>query len=282
LLAYASSFDQIGIFSQRVSDAAKVLEVISGADVFDSTLFPRGIKLNGSFSQTASKPLRIAYFKEALYNPGLDKEISDSILSFISKLKKEGHVVEGIDFEFMDYVVPAYYILTTAEASSNLARYDGIKYGYRASGREFPLADFYRVTRSEGFGKEVKRRIMLGTFVLSSGYFDEYFTKAQKVRKKLIERTELIFNHFDAIILPNSPSTAFKLGEKMEDPVSMYLADIFTVFANLVGLPAISIPLFRHSNGMPFGLQIMTYQFSDLSLLQLSHQWMQLFRSSGK
>lgn len=281
LLAYASSFDQIGIFATNVPDAATVLQIISGRDKYDSTVSAEDFSADGIFTKPVKKPLRIAYFAEALNTSSLDKEISASIKSFMTRLKEQGHVVEAVDFKYMDHIVPAYYVLTTAEASSNLARYDGIKYGFRPKDREIPLIDLYRRTRSEGFGKEVKRRIMLGTFVLSAGYFDAYFTKAQKVRKLLVAKTRLIFNEFDAIILPTAPSTAFRFGEKMKDPVSMYLADIFTVFANLVGLPAISIPLFWHSNGMPFGLQIMTNQFSDLYLLQLSHLWMQQFKSSG-
>jgi aspartyl-tRNA(Asn)/glutamyl-tRNA(Gln) amidotransferase subunit A len=163
------------------------------------------------------------------------------------------------------------YILTTAEASSNLSRYDGIKFGYRSSSPGVELTEFYKQTRSAGFGKEVKRRIMLGTFVLSAGYYDAYYTRAQKVRKLLITKTELIFSDFDFIILPTSPVTAFKTGEKMADPIAMYLADIYTVLANLTGIPAISLPLFKHSNGMPFGLQVMANRFDEVSLLQVSN-----------
>jgi len=162
-------------------------------------------------------------------------------------------------------------VLTTAEASSNLSRYDGIKYGYRSSEPNLELTEFYKLTRSAGFGKEVKRRIMLGTFVLSAGYYDAYFTRAQKVRSLLIDKIRLILSDFDFILLPNSPVTAFKVGEKMSDPIAMYLADIYTVMANLAGIPAISLPLFKHSNGMPFGLQVMANQFDELSLLQVSN-----------
>ena len=143
------------------------------------------------------------------------------------------------------------------------------------------LTDLYKKTRSDGFGREVKRRIMLGTFVLSAGYFDAYFTKAQQVRQLLVEKTDMVFNEFDVLILPTSPTTAFSAGEKTDDPIAMYLADIFTVFSNLTGLPGISIPLFWHSNGLPFGVQAMTNRFCELSLLQLSHKWMQLYRSTG-
>jgi aspartyl-tRNA(Asn)/glutamyl-tRNA(Gln) amidotransferase subunit A len=222
------------------------------------------------------KKFRFAYFKETLEHPSLDPEIASSIYQQIQKLKNDGHTVEGLSFEYLDYIVPAYYILTTAEASSNLARYDGVRYGYRSDKPANDLTEFYKQNRSEGFGKEVKRRIMLGTFVLSTGYYDAYFTKAQKVRRKLVEKTELVFKDFDFILMPTSPSVAFKVGEKSGDPIAMYLADIYTVFANLTGIPGISIPLFKHSSGMPFGLQLMSGKFDELSLLQVSKQLMEL------
>jgi aspartyl-tRNA(Asn)/glutamyl-tRNA(Gln) amidotransferase subunit A len=163
-------------------------------------------------------------------------------------------------------------VLTTAEASSNLSRFDGVKFGFRTDQKNIDLTELYKDSRSKGFGKEVQRRIMLGTFVLSAGYFDAYFTKAQQVRRLLSERTKKIFSEFDAIISPTVPSTAFKIGEKSNDPVEMFLADIYTVFPNLVGIPAISIPLFKHPNGLPFGLQVMTSHFDEVSLLRLSKQ----------
>jgi aspartyl-tRNA(Asn)/glutamyl-tRNA(Gln) amidotransferase subunit A len=288
VIAYASSFDQIGIFARNVPDVAMVLEVIAGADEFDSTSAQVKVDSYSKFEKKNNRPLRIAYFKEAIESAALDTEIRQSINEFTDQLKEQGHMVEPVDFEYLDYIVPAYYILTTAEASSNLARFDGIRYGFRANGysgavdKKNLLTDLYRDTRSAGFGKEVKRRIMLGTFVLSAGYYDAYFTKAQQVRQLLTEKTKLVFNGFDAIILPTAPSPAFKIGEKMEDPISMYLADIFTVFANLTGIPSISIPLFWHSNGIPYGLQIMTNQFCELSLLSLSHQWIQQYRFAGQ
>src|SRR6202012_3048067 len=189
--------------------------------------------------------------------------------------RKAGHTVTAIGFELLNYIVPAYYILTTAEASSNLSRFDGVRYGHRTKEKDLELTEFYKRTRSEGFGKEVKRRILLGTFVLSAGYYDAYFTKAQQVRQLLVERTDLIFKDFDIIILPTAPSTAWRIGEKTDDPISVYLADIYTVYANLTGLPGISLPLFGHTNGMPFGVQAMTSRFNELSLLQFSHQMMQ-------
>ena len=179
-----------------------------------------------------------------------------------------------VKFDLLDYIVPAYYVLTTAEASSNLSRFDGVKYGLRATSPNLELTEFYKQSRSTGFGKEVKRRIMLGTFVLSAGYYDAYFTRAKKVRQLLNDKIQLIFNNFDFILLPTSPVTAFKAGEKMDDPIAMYLADIYTVMANLVGISAISLPLFKHSNGMPFGLQVMANRFDEVSLLQVSHQLM--------
>ncbi|MGE5108493.1 MAG: Asp-tRNA(Asn)/Glu-tRNA(Gln) amidotransferase subunit GatA [Sphingobacteriales bacterium] len=278
LIAYASSFDQIGIFGNNIDDVAKVLEVISGKDDFDSTVSELPVPEYSSQLNISNSKYRIAYFTEALEHPGLDTEISSAIKQFIEQLKKDGYTVEAVEFQYLDYIVPAYYVLTTAEASSNLSRFDGVKYGYRTPDKNVDLAEFYKKTRSEGFGKEVKRRIMLGTFVLSAGYYDAYFTKAQQVRQLLAKKTERIFKDYDAIIMPTVPSTAFKIGEKMVDPIAMYIADIYTVFANLAGVPGISIPLFKHSNNMPFGLQVITKRFDELSLLQLSHQWMQQYK----
>lgn len=275
LIAYASSFDQVGIFSNNVEDTALVLQTISGADEYDSTVSQKKVE-DFLPNLATNKKFRFAYFKETLEHLSLDKEIADGIKKTIQQLKDEGHEVDALSFEYLDYIVPAYYILTTAEASSNLARYDGVRYGYRSSKPANDLTEFYRHNRSEGFGKEVKRRIMLGSFVLSTGYYDAYFTKAQKVRRKLVEKTELVFSNYDFILMPTAPSVAFKIGEKSEDPIAMYLADIYTVFANLTGIPGISIPLFKHSNGMPFGLQLMAKQFNELSLLQAADQLMRL------
>jgi aspartyl-tRNA(Asn)/glutamyl-tRNA(Gln) amidotransferase subunit A len=272
LIAYGSSFDQIGIFGTTVPDVALVLETISGPDDYDSTVSHRE-REHYIPSTQEKKSYRVAYFNESLDHPSLDPEISASIKRFIGKLTNDGHKPEAVQFSLLDYIVPAYYILTTAEASSNLSRYDGVKYGHR-TGKDTDLYDFYNFSRSEGFGTEVKRRIMLGTFVLSTGYYDAYFTRAQRVRKLLTEKTALIFNEFDFIILPTSPSVAFKIGEKAEDPIAMYLADIYTVMANLTGIPAISIPLFRHDNGLPYGLQVMAQRHNEVSLLHFSNQLM--------
>jgi len=271
LIAYASSFDQIGIFGTTVSDVALLLEVMAGADEFDSTVSHKEVPVYSSRSISGKNNYRFAYFDTALNHPSLDPEISSSIKQKIGQLKEDGHEVAAVDFDLLDYVVPAYYVLTTAEASSNLSRYDGIKYGHRTDKRDIDLTEFYKLTRSEGFGKEVKRRIMLGTFVLSAGYYDAYFTRAQKVRQLLCDKTAEIFKSYDFIIMPTSPVTAFKAGEKMDDPIAMYLADIYTVMANLVGCPAISLPLFKHSNGMPFGLQVMANRFEEVSLLRVSN-----------
>lgn len=277
LIAYASSFDQIGIFGINVPDVGAVLEVIGGPDSFDGTAYPHSLQK----MDFAGKLPRIAYFRQALESPALDPEIRKGLTGLIERLRQSGHSVEAVDFEHLDYIVPTYYILTTAEASSNLSRFDGIRYGYRYAEKTPELADVYNKTRSTGFGKEVKRRIMLGTFVLSAGYYDAYFTKAQQVRRLLTEKTNLIFSQFDLLLFPNSPSTAFKLGEKLADPVEMYAADIFTVFSNLTGLPSISLPLFWHNNGLPYGVQIMSNRFSDLDLLSHSQDWMLQFRVTG-
>jgi aspartyl-tRNA(Asn)/glutamyl-tRNA(Gln) amidotransferase subunit A len=271
LIAYASSFDQIGIFGRSVPDVGRVLEVIAGPDQFDST----AARTETPPFSPLNRTYRIAYFKEALNHKGLDPEIREAIIGQLSDWRQQGHTVAAVDFELFDYIVPAYYVLTTAEASSNLARFDGVRYGYRTPGEGLELTEFYKRTRSEGFGREVKRRILLGTFVLSAGYSDAYFTKAQQVRRLLVDHTNLLFNEFDILILPTSPNTAFLLGEKMSDPIAMYLADIYTVYANLTGIPGISLPLFTHTNGMPFGIQAMTNRFKELSLLQFSHQMMQ-------
>ncbi len=280
LIAYASSFDQIGIFGNTVPDVQTVLEVTAGPDEYDSTAYPG--RLPGTdFSKDPATPLRIAYFKEALESPALDPVIRAGLHELMDALRRQGHTLEAVDFEYLDYIVPTYYVLTTAESSSNLSRFDGIRYGYRAVDKNLTLTDLYRETRSKGFGKEVKRRIMLGTFVLSAGYYDAYFTKAQQVRKLLVDKTNLIFSQFDLLLFPTTPTPAFRLGEKLADPLEMYAADIFTVFANLTGLPAVSLPLFWHNNGLPFGVQIMTNRFCDLYLLALSNLWMQQFKGSG-
>ncbi|HVZ56905.1 MAG TPA: Asp-tRNA(Asn)/Glu-tRNA(Gln) amidotransferase subunit GatA [Chitinophagaceae bacterium] len=277
LIAYASSFDQIGIFGHRVEDVALALQVMAGPDAFDSTASQRPVPAYTPVSPTG-RPVRFAYFREALDHPGLDPEIAAAIRGLLERLSRDGHQVTEVPFEYLDYIVPAYYVLTTAEASSNLSRYDGVRFGYRTSHPVTDLEAFYKKTRSEGFGREVKRRILLGTFVLSTGYYDAYFTRAQQVRRMLRDRTRDIFRQHDFILLPVSPTTAFPIGEKLSDPIAMYLADIYTVMANLTGIPALSLPLFRHSNGMPFGIQVMANDFEELSLLQVSSHLLQQYK----
>jgi len=270
LIAYASSFDQIGIFSKTVVDAALVLEVIAGADNFDSTVSFKEVPL---YSQEVGKelvPKKVAYFKETLSHPGLDPEIKKQIENYLQSLQSKGYIVEAVDFNLLPYLVPTYYVLTTAEASSNLSRFDGIKYGHRTHDNIVDLTDLYKKSRTEGFGEEVKRRILLGSFVLSAGYFDAYFTKAQQVRQQLVDLTTTLFSQYDILISPTVPSPAFKLGENNHSATEMFLADIYTVYANLVGIPAISVPLFKHSNGMPFGLQVMSAPFTETTLLGFS------------
>lgn len=269
LIAYASSFDQIGIFSTHVHDAALLLEVMAGPDDFDSTVSTEPVPLYSQALTASKETLRIAYFPESLEHPSLDPEIKTAINELFSTLQQQGHTVTPVQFDYLEYIVPTYYVLTTAEASSNLSRFDGVKYGLRVPGAG-DLTAFYERNRSAGFGKEVKRRIMLGNFVLSSGYYDAYFTQAQKVRRLIINKTEEVFRQYDLLLMPTVPYPAFKFGEKSKDPIEMFLADLFTVFANLAGIPAISIPLSRHSNGMPFGIQVMTDRFKELTLLRAS------------
>ena len=276
LIAYASSFDQIGIFSNNVEDAAKVLEVINGPDEYDSTVNQE--KQREFPISHQPKKYKVALLKNALGHRSLDQEIKKSIYELAGQLQEDENEIEEIDFSLIDFIVPAYYVLTTAEASSNLSRYDGVRYGYRHKNKAEDLSEFYKKTRSEGFGKEVKRRIMLGTFVLSEGYYDAYFTKAQQIRRLLVNQTAEIFKNFDALIMPTVPSTAFEAGSMQKDPIAMYLADIYTVYANLTGTHAISLPLFKHSNGMPFGLQVITNKHNELTLLEFSEMLMKNYK----
>ncbi|MEZ5013010.1 MAG: Asp-tRNA(Asn)/Glu-tRNA(Gln) amidotransferase subunit GatA [Chitinophagales bacterium] len=270
LLAFASSFDQIGPITNTVEDMALLMEVMAGPDPHDSTSEKQEPQ-EYSKAPEIQGPLRIAYYPQTIDNPKIDPEISKAIKDTIASLQAEGHTVEPVDLQYLDYLVPTYYVLTTAEASSNLSRYAGIHYGYRDMEAE-NMENVVKRSRSKGFGNEVKRRIMLGTFVLSSGYYDAYYTHAQKVRRIIRDDTVRTLEKYDLILLPTTPTTAFTLGEKTKDPIEMYLADIFTVQANITGLPAISVPLFRHSNGMPFGLQFMAdYNREDLLLSVTRH-----------
>jgi aspartyl-tRNA(Asn)/glutamyl-tRNA(Gln) amidotransferase subunit A len=276
LLAYASSFDQIGPFSTTVEDTALVTEIMSGKDEFDSTLRQTEAE-HYSLDFPKDKKLKIAYIQECIENDGIDPEIKARVLAVIDQLKAAGHSVNPVSFPFLNQMVPTYYVLTTAEASSNYSRYDGVHFGYQSK-NAVGIEDTYKKSRSEGFGDEVKRRIMLGTFVLSHGYYDAYYTRGQKVRRVIQNKTNEIFAENDFVILPTTPCTAFEIGKNSGDPITMYLQDIFTVHANLAGNPAISLPLGQHSNGLPFGIQVMGNHFEEAALLAFSNHLMNEIR----
>lgn len=268
LAAFASSFDTIGIFSKSIEDNALLLEIMAGDDGFDSTVsrmpvpaYSRNLEFN--------RKARIAYIGETLESPGLSDDVRNNTLGAIGHLRDEGHLVEEVHFPLMKYALPTYYILTTAEASSNLSRYDGVRYGYRSAGSS-GLESMYKKSRSEGFGAEVKRRIMLGTFVLSASYYDAYYTKAQKVRRLIRDQTQELLTKYDFLLMPTAPTAAPKLGELTNNPLEMYLADLFTVQASVAGIPAISIPNGTDRNGMPTGLQVMANFFEEQDLYAFS------------
>lgn len=267
LIAFASSFDQIGPFAKSVEDIALLYEVMAGADNYDNTVSHREVS-PVNFGQNQG-PKKIAYFRNALESEQLDPEVREKSEAIIQQLKDAGHTVEAVDFPLLDHMVPVYYILTTAEASSNLARYDGIHYGYR-SANAHDLESTYKLSRTEGFGPEVKRRILLGTFVLSSGYYDAYYGKAQKVRRLVVEKTEALFADYDFIFSPTSPHTAFPIDQVESDPTTAYLEDIFTVHANIAGLPSISLPIAKHSNGLPLGMQLTAAKYAEADLLEFA------------
>lgn len=274
IIAYASSFDQVGPITRSVEDAGLLLEVMAGPDEYDGTLAQVDAP---AFNDDSKKPepKKIAYLQEALSSPGVDSEVKNTLITYIEKLRAGGHTVKPIAFDYLDYLVPAYYILAMAEASSNLSRYDGVHYGYR-SPAAVDLQSTYKKSRSEGFGKEVKRRIMLGTFVLSAGYYDAYFAKAQKVRRLIREKTDEILKEYDFILVPTAPEPAFPLGREEKDPVITYLSDIFTVQASLTGAPAISLPAGNNSKGLPLGLQLLTKHFDEEGLLNFSKYFLEL------
>ena len=268
IVAFASSLDQAGPMTHDVKDCALLLEVMSSFDTKDSTSveFTRGNYLNDLNENIKGKKIGIP--KEYKVD-GMPKEIEDLWEKGIKIIKDNGGDVINISLPNTKYALPAYYIVAPAEASSNLARYDGVKYGFRSKGEN--LIDMYEKTRSEGFGDEVKRRIMIGTYVLSSGYYDAYYLKAQKVRRLIKNDFDEAYKKVDAILTPSTPSSAFKIGEKLNDPVSMYLNDIFTVPINLAGLPAISIPAGHDNNGFPLGLQIIGKAFDEQNILNIAY-----------
>ena len=276
LAAYASSFDVIGIFGKAVSDIALSLEVMAGADEFDSTVSRQPVPAYAELLQVGGKK-KIAYISDTLEAPGLQQEVKEQMEGVIDFLKEEGHSVEAVDFPLLDYVLPTYYILTTAEASSNLSRYDGVRYGHRTP-HASSLEEMYKKSRSEGFGEEVRRRILLGTFVLSASYYDAYYTKAQKARRLIREKTHALLADYDMIILPTSPTTAFALGAHTQNPLEMYTADLFTVQASVAGIPAVSIPLGEDREGMPIGLQVMGHDFCEADLLAFTSYMLDNYR----
>jgi aspartyl-tRNA(Asn)/glutamyl-tRNA(Gln) amidotransferase subunit A len=268
VIAYASSFDQVGTITSSVEDAAVLMEVLAGKDEYDSTVSGLPVpSYQSSLNNTYSK--KIAVLKETLESEALDPAIKNALFKAIEKFRAQGHTVEYVSFDMLDYLVPAYYILTSAEASSNLSRYDGVHYGYRSEHPE-NLNTLYKKSRAEGFGEEVKTRILLGTFVLSAGYYDAYYQKAQQVRRLIRNKMEALFTSYDIILSPVAPTPAFKIGENIKDPLVMYMADIFTVLASLTGVPAIAVPLGNNTEGLPLSMQLMARHFEEEMLLSLS------------
>ena len=278
LIAYGSSFDQIGVLANNPSDISLLLEIMAGPDEFDATAVDgTRYTVHGSISEPSTvyrqpSAVKIAYFPEALESEGLESGVRARTLNFIEKMRTAGHTVEAVPFSLLEYVIPAYYVLTTAEASSNLARYDGIRYGHRSSTAN-NLEETYLRSRTEGFSEEVKRRILLGTFVLSSGYYDAYYTKAQQVRALIRQRVFAILKEYDFILMPAAPTTAWRFGEKSAEPVEMYLSDIYTVLANLAGIPALAIPAGLHpENNLPVGIQLMAGPWEEGKLLWFAEE----------
>jgi aspartyl-tRNA(Asn)/glutamyl-tRNA(Gln) amidotransferase subunit A len=271
LIAFASSLDHIGPFAKSVRDAAIVLRTIAGRDPMDSTSADIPVPDYVGELDKPVRGLKLGVAKE-YFGEGLDAEVRTAVEAAIQKLASLGCEIVPVSLPHTKYAIPAYYIVATAEASSNLARYDGVRYGYRASGAR-TLSEMYRRTRDQGFGAEVKRRIMLGTYALSAGYYDAYYLKAQKVRTLLTRDFEEAFEQVDAIVTPTTPTAAFKLGEKMDDPLAMYLADIYTVTANLAGIPGISIPCGETKQKLPIGLQILGKHFDEATVLRIANAY---------
>jgi aspartyl-tRNA(Asn)/glutamyl-tRNA(Gln) amidotransferase subunit A len=272
VIAYASSFDQVGPITSSVEDAALLLQVLAGADDYDSTVSPLPVP-DYPVLLNEQKRHKIAVLKETMESEALDPEIKSAILKSIEQLKADGHTVEYVSFDLLDYLVPAYYILTTAEASSNLSRYDGVHYGHRNMEAK-SLNELYKLSRAEGFGEEVKRRILLGTFVLSAGYYDAYYQKAQQVRRLIREKMDALFQDFDLILSPVAPTAAFKIGDHLQDALVMYMADIFTVLPSLSGNPAIALPIGNNAAGLPLSIQFTAKHFEEDKLLAFSQAFL--------
>ena len=272
VIAYASSFDQVGPITSSVEDAALLLEVLAGADENDSTVSSLAVP-DYSHYLSESKPKKIAVLKETIESETLDPEIKSAILKSIEDLKAQGYTADYVSFDLLDYLVPAYYILTTAEASSNLSRYDGVHYGHRNTEAK-SLTELYKLSRAEGFGEEVKRRILLGTFVLSAGYYDAYYQKAQQVRRLIREKLDILFLDYDLILSPVAPTPPFKIGDNLQDPLVMYMADIFTVLPSLSGHPAIALPLGNNKAGLPLSIQFIAKHFEEGQLLAFSQAFL--------
>ncbi|MFH1782431.1 MAG: Asp-tRNA(Asn)/Glu-tRNA(Gln) amidotransferase subunit GatA [Candidatus Omnitrophota bacterium] len=273
LIAFGSSLDQIGPLTKDVEDASLLLEAISGHDEMDSTSARMEVPNFTTLIKKDIKGLKVGIPKEYFLG-GLDIEVKESVLKAIKKLEDLGAICEEISLPHTDYVVSVYYLVATAEASSNLARFDGVQYGLR-SDQVNSLMDMYKKTRREGFGDEVKRRIMLGTFALSSGYYDAYYLRALKVRTLIARDFENAFKKYDCIVTPTSPTPAFKIGEKVKDPLTMYLSDIFTISANLAGIPGISIPCGFTKSNLPIGLQILGKAFDEETILRVAYNYEQ-------
>ena len=273
LVAYASSLDQIGPITKDVTDCALIMKVISGYDKMDSTSVNLGVPDYLKSCQTGIKDLKIGVPKE-YFIEGIDREVKDALDKALKMFEKLGARIEEVSLPHTEYSLPTYYLIATAEASSNLARYDGVQYGYRTEDYE-DLSSMYQKTRSEGFGSEVKRRIMLGTYALSSGYYDAYYLKAQKVRTLIKEDFDKAFSKYDILITPTSPTPAFKLNEKVSDPLTMYLSDIYTIPINLAGIPAISLNCGYSKNNLPIGLQIIGKHFSEETILRAAFNFEQ-------
>ncbi len=269
LVAFASSLDQVGPITHSVEDAARILEVISGHDERDSTSAAVPVEEFSKFLDGNIKGKVIGLPKEYLSN-GVQKEIRDAIAVATARLQSAGAIIKEVSLPHTPYAIATYYIICTAEASSNLARYDGARYGHRSPDAK-SLEEMYVKSRSEGFGPEVKRRIMLGTYVLSAGYYDAYYRRAQKVRTLIRRDFERAFAACDVLLTPTTPTTAFKFGEKTADPLAMYLEDIFTVSVNLAGIPALSLPAGVDANGLPIGLQIIGKAFDEKNILRVAH-----------